>query len=326
MKRVAVICTVLNEEESIGVLLQSLAEQTRRPDEVVIVDGGSTDGTVAVIGRFASRGMPLRLICAPGSNISTGRNIAIANATSEIIASTDAGVRLSQCWLAELAAPFEEGGNHSPVDVVAGWFQSDPHTVFELAMGATVLPARSEIDPDHFLPSSRSVAYTKTAWARVGGYPEWLDYCEDVIFDLALRRSRCRFTFAPNAVAYFRPRSSLRAFFRQYYCYARGDGKSGLWPRRHLVRYGSYLFGALALAVGFWYKVAWLVGLLAGMAYVLQPYRRLLPTLATIHSADRISAVLLIPVIRLTGDLAKMVGYPVGVIWRLRRGAPHGRS
>ncbi len=43
--RVSVIATVLNEAGSIDLLLDSLAGQTRPPDEVVIVDGGSSDGT-----------------------------------------------------------------------------------------------------------------------------------------------------------------------------------------------------------------------------------------------------------------------------------------
>ena len=48
-------------------------------------------------------------------------------------------------------------------------------------------PTRDEVDPATFLPSSRSVAFRKAAWAAVGGYPEWLDYCEDLVFDLSLR-------------------------------------------------------------------------------------------------------------------------------------------
>lgn len=329
-RRVAVICTVLNEEASVGKLLDSLAAQSRRPEEIVIVDGGSTDRTVALVeqysAQFARQGLPLRLIVAPGSSISTGRNRAIAASDAEIIASTDAGVLLSPDWLAELLAPFDEVGPGRPVEVVAGFFQSHPHSVFELAMGASVLPGRDEIDPERFLPSSRSVAYSKAAWERVGGYPEWLDYCEDVVFDLKLRQAGYRFAFAPAALAHFRPRSDLPAFFRQYYRYARGDGKGGLWPRRHLIRYISYICGALALLLGFWYKVAWFVGLLAGLAYLYQPYRRLLPALGHYGPRDRLLAVLLVPLIRLVGDGAKMIGYPAGVLWRLRRGVRGARS
>ena len=47
------------------------------------------------------------------------------------------------------------------------------------------------------------------------------------------------------------------------------------------------------------------------------PLRRLWPRLAAMPRADRVWAVLYLPLIRLTGDLAKMAGYPVGVLWRI---------
>ena len=83
-------------------------------------------------------------------------------------------------------------------DVVSGFFLADAATLFETAMGATVLPDLADVDPATFLPSSRSVAFTRQAWQRVGGYPEWLDYCEDLVFDLRLRAAGCRFAFAPR--------------------------------------------------------------------------------------------------------------------------------
>ena len=55
-------------------------------------------------------------------------------------------------------------------------------------MAATVLPLTDEIDPATFLPSSRSVAFPKAVWALAGGYPEWLDYCEDLLFDFGINR------------------------------------------------------------------------------------------------------------------------------------------
>jgi hypothetical protein len=104
----------------------------------------------------------------------------------------------------------------------------DVDSVFTTAMAATVLPVAEEIDPQRFLPSSRSVAFTKTAWAKAGGYPEWLDYCEDLLFDFAINAQRSdqptAFEWAPDALVYFRPRPNLRSFWTQYYRYARGDG------------------------------------------------------------------------------------------------------
>ena len=51
---VSVICTVLNEGESIKGLLDSLAAQTRLPDEIIFVDGGSRDNTVDILNSYAA--------------------------------------------------------------------------------------------------------------------------------------------------------------------------------------------------------------------------------------------------------------------------------
>ncbi|MDY7040436.1 MAG: glycosyltransferase family 2 protein, partial [Chloroflexota bacterium] len=174
------------------------------------------------------------------------------------------------------------------------------------------------------LPSSRSVAYRRGTWERVGRYPEWLDYCEDLVFDLRLYELFDAFPFVPQAVAYFRPRPSLGDFFRQYYRYARGDGKADTWQRRHLIRYVTYLVMlplVLALIIG--HSLWWALLPLAGAVAVLQrPYQRLWPMLTHYGPLDKVRAILWVPVIILTGDLAKMLGYPVGVWHRWRHRLP----
>ncbi|MDM8530290.1 glycosyltransferase [Anaerolineales bacterium HSG25] len=315
---ISIICTVLNEGEAIRKLLDSLVAQTHQPDEIVIVDGGSTDNTVTVIKQYQSH-LPIEIIIAPGANISRGRNIAIEAAQGSIIASTDAGVRLSPEWLARLIAPFQ--ADHAPA-VVAGFFVPDPQSTFEVAMGATVLPTASDIDPDSFLPSSRSIAFLKSAWQEAGQYPEWLDFCEDLIFDLRLHDLHGPFPFEPQAVAYFRPRRNLSAFFKQYYQYSRGDGKADLWRKRHAIRYVTYLVGGpLLLWLGarqspWWWGVG---GLLGAIGMFVTPYRRLTSMWAELSPVEKVKAMAWVPVIRITGDMAKMIGYPVGWKWRLER-------
>lgn len=311
---VSLIVTVLNEAGTISTLMASIAAQTIRPREVIVVDGGSRDGTQLHVEWWHGRlGCPLRLIEAPGTNISAGRNRGIAAARAPIIAVTDAGVRLDSNWLEEITAPFD----CENTDIVAGFFVPDPDTVLELAMGATVLPALSDVDPASFLPSSRSVAFRKAAWGAVSGYPEWLDFCEDLVFDLALRDRGTTRRFAPEAVVYFRPRGSLRAFWRQYYHYARGDGKANLWLKRHLIRYGTYT-GLIALLVaGKRGKPLWPLALIAGAAYLRRPIQHLWRSDTPSSTAQRLAATALVPLIRITGDYAKMAGYPVGVWWRI---------
>lgn len=315
---VSVIVTVKNEGDAIRPLLDSLLDQTKFPDEIVITDGGSTDHTLDVINEYADW-LPLRVIPCPGANISEGRNQAIAHAKGPIIAVTDAGVTLSPVWLEEITAPFGcDDPAERPVQVVSGWFESDPYTDFEVVMGATVLPDRSDISPDSFLPSSRSVAFHKSAWEAVGGYPEWLDYSEDLVFDMALKEKCGAFVFAPYAVAYFRPRGSMRSFFRQYYLYARGDGKANLWWKRHLIRYVTYFLALPFIVRLIWYekRVGWLLLFVGTAVYTRRPVQRLWPLTKGWTPVNRVRAFGLIPIIRLVGDIAKMLGYPVGVWWR----------
>jgi glycosyltransferase involved in cell wall biosynthesis len=325
---VAVIATVLNEAAMIDELMRSLLAGRRLPDEIVIVDAGSDDGTQQILLRWAEQVPQLTVLTRAGCGRSEGRNVAIATATASWLAVTDGGVRLASCWLEALLVPVEQP-DKTPPDVVAGFFRAAPRTRFERALGAVTLPARREIRPESFLPSSRSVLFSRQAWAAAGGYPVWLDYGEDLVFDLALRRAGARIAWAPRALAHFRPRSNVKAFFRQYYCYARGDGKALLWPRRHAIRYGSYaallllLLAAVHPATG---RLRWpaLAAIVAGAAvYLRVPYHRLLdPEVAAPPATTRRvdwQALAWLPVLRVVGDLAKMLGYPAGRLWRWRR-------
>lgn len=317
---ISLIVTVLNEGDNIRQLLDSIARQTRPPDEIVIVDGGSADNTVDILRGYSEK-LPLRLLIAEGCSISQGRNLAIAEARGDIIAATDAGVRLDERWLETIAAPLLAD---QTLGVAAGFFRADPQTRFEIALGATTLPLVDEIDAVSFLPSSRSIAFRKRAAQGIGGYPEWLDYCEDLIFDLRLRLAGERFVFVPGAVVYFRPRTSLRRYFRQYYLYARGDGKADLWRKRHFVRYATYLclVPGIGIAGLLAHPLLWAGWLIGGLVYLYRPYRRL-PALmgaADIRSlAAWLICIALIPLLRLVGDIAKMLGYPLGWRWRLRQ-------
>ncbi len=319
----SVVMTVLNEATSVNQVLDSLAAQTRLPDEVVIVDGGSTDGTWEILEARPAGDLPVRVFRQEGANISSGRNLAIGHARGPIIAVTDAGVTLPPTWLELLVAPVTE--EHP---LAAGFFVPDPRGPFETALGATTLPRVEDIPDGRFLPSSRSAAFLKRIWGASGGYPEWLDYCEDLVFDIrAEEAAGCRWTFVPQAAVHFRPRPTLRAFARQYYLYARGDGKADLWASRHAVRYATYLMGgptllAWAVTGRDWAWAALGAGLVAIVAKSLS---RLVGQWGDLSVGGRVAAAAWVPVIRVIGDLSKMAGYPVGRWWRWKRRPPAWR-
>ena len=113
----------------------------------------------------------------------------------------------------------------------------------------------------------------------------------------------------------------LASYFKQYYLYARGDGKADLWRKRHIIRYITYLVIApiiilLGIVIHPLFLTLFLVG---GAVYLYQPYQRLATVMRdNPHKSPFawIVAIVLIPVIRIVGDIAKMLGYPVGLRWR----------
>ncbi len=313
---VSLICTVRDEADNIALLLDSMLAQTRPPDEIIVNDCGSRDATPALVRDYAQRHPHIKLVSG-GLNISSGRNNAIAAALFPLIACTDAGLTLDRNWLERIVAPLEAGG----ADLVGGFFCPNPHSLFELALGATNYRNPEEIDAARFLPFGKSMAFRKAVWEAVGGFPEWASHCEDILFDRAVERAGYRRVFVPNALVHFRPRSSLRAFARQYFLYARGDGLAGLWPLRHTIRYATYLV-LLALLTGAvrrpalrWPVVALL--LVGAFVYTRRPALRVWQQSRALPMRERLRALALVPVIRLVGDGAKMGGYPVGVFRRV---------
>jgi glycosyltransferase involved in cell wall biosynthesis len=310
--RISLVCTVRDEADNIAALLESMLAQTRQPDEIVVNDCMSRDATPAIVRAYAARDPRIRLVSG-GHNISSGRNNAVREARGAVVACTDAGLTLDRGWLAALVAPIERG----EADLVGGFFAPAPASLFELTLGAVNYPDVAEVDPAKFLPFGNSMAFRKALWEGVGGFPEWLSHSEDLYFDLAAERAGFRRAFAPAALIHFRPRGSLRAFARQYYLYARGDGAAGLWPRRHAMRYGAYGSLLVALALAARLPAARLpVALLLGVGaagYTWRPYRRLWARLRGRPPGERATALALVPLIRLVGDLAKMIGYPAGL-------------
>jgi hypothetical protein len=91
------VCT-RDRARLLAALLGSVVEQTRRPDEVLIVDNGSTDDTPAVVMNF-SKLLPLRHVVDAGETIAQVRNRGLREASGEIVCFTDDDCILHPWWL-----------------------------------------------------------------------------------------------------------------------------------------------------------------------------------------------------------------------------------
>jgi len=296
--KVSFITTVLNEEKTIGKLLDSLKRQTKKPDEIIIVDAGSTDKTVF---KIKKRREKIKLLIKKGCNRSQGRNLAIRNSRFKIIAISDAGCILDKNWLKEITEPFKD----PCVDVVAGYYQGKPKTIFEKCVVPYALVMPDKVNPRNFLPASRSMALRKNIWQQLNGFPEKFSDNEDYVFSRKLKKRKVKIVFQQKAIVYWQPRSNLKSFWIMIYRFARGDAQAGLRLLKMALIFTRYLIGTLI----FYYS--WVYGFLTTGLYclwaIVKNYRYVK------HPA----AFFYLPLLQISSDLAIMSGALSGLLKKI---------
>ncbi len=238
--------TVLDDYDDLRQLLPALDAQVSAPAEMILVDGGSRDGSLQFLRSWKPRSFPMRVISCPGVNIAAGRNVGVAHATSGWIACTDAGCRPHPAWL-QAIEDARDG-----VDLIAGVYLVAGETPFEEALAIALYPSVEELrEPQlpwisllHGLAgrrfqishaTGRSMAFSYGAWKNAGGFPEHVYAGEDVSFSSAVLSRGYRGRLVPGAAVSWRPRGTWRANARMYMAYARGDIRTGN-PLRHVGR------------------------------------------------------------------------------------------
>jgi glycosyltransferase involved in cell wall biosynthesis len=253
MPSVSVASTVLNEVDDIDSLVESLMQQTLAPAEVIIVDGGSTDGTWERLEAAQSKYpklIPIRdescsLQRSPGP-IARGRNVGIAAASSDVVACADAGCTYHPDWLANLTAPISTGV--SAYAVGGSYIDPANGTVWDIA-SAPFFGVKLNPDAPTKSCTARSMAFRKELWQRVGGFPETVFLGEDTVFDSKVRKLVTP-AFPERAKAAYQPRHTFRSALRQMVSYSVTDGVLGgrsgrLW--RNMARCLAEVLAAVAL-------------------------------------------------------------------------------
>ena len=222
--KVSVCMTVFNEEKSIRLLVESLLAQSQKPDEIVVVDGGSSDNTVAILRHLQKKDKRIRVLVQKSTR-AEGRNISVELARNKIIAITDGDCTAQKHWLKRITEPF----NHKSVDVAAGFYKMIANTPFQKAeaifLGVT--PRKFSVN---FLPSTRSIAFRKVVWQEIGGFPEGdQNSAEDTDFNYKAVKLGKKFARVKNARVEWRIPNSYMGFIKKIYDYSAWDAKYGIW-------------------------------------------------------------------------------------------------
>ncbi len=103
----AVICT-RNRPDDLAACLRSLAAQTRRPAQVVVVDASDTEGPRRRVEEWAAAGPVAELqVIATAPGLTRQRNLGIAAATGDVVLFLDDDVVLETGYVAAIAALFD---------------------------------------------------------------------------------------------------------------------------------------------------------------------------------------------------------------------------
>ncbi len=227
----SVVVPVRNEAAFIAHTLEQLLEQDYDRDrfEILVADGGSTDGTREVVAELQALHANVRLLDNPRRWSSAGRNAAIRASRGDVVVIVDGHCELDNPhYLADLAYAFAFSGadcvgRPQPLEV-AGASRVQRAIAAGRASRLGHHPA-SHIWSDRagFVPpQSVAVAYRREVFQTVGLFDERFDACEDVELNhrVALAGLRCWFT--PRVRVWYHPRTSLAGLFRQMARYGRG--------------------------------------------------------------------------------------------------------
>jgi len=284
---ISLVVPLRNEEESLGRLVTSVRRQTRPPDEVLLVDGGSTDRTVALARELTADDPRFRVVEAGEATPGRGRNVGAEAARNPWIAFTDAGITLDPDWLARLAAVAEDD---PAADIVYGNFEPDTQTFFERCAALAYVPPRAMREGASMRgPSIASALVRREIWRRAGGFPD-LRAAEDLIFMERVEALGARTRWAPEATARWQLQPTLARTFRKFALYSKHNvwaGRQRFWHYGVARQYALALaFVVLAIVHSAWWLAVPAAGLAAraalsvwrrregrGLAWVLNPAR-----------------------------------------------------
>jgi glycosyltransferase involved in cell wall biosynthesis len=201
--KVSVVVLTCNSARTLEPLLESLRWQTLPPYEIVIVDCGSTDGTIEIARKYGCT-----VYNKPVKVRAEARNIGIKISKGDITAFIDSDCVAERNWLDELIKNFDD----TMIAGVAGKV---------IALNSDkLIPKLIDLateDEPHY--ATWNIAYRRCVLEEVNGFDSKLHACEDQALAWKIIRKGYRMAWNSNAIVYHKHRESLLSFLKQQYEY-----------------------------------------------------------------------------------------------------------
>ena len=325
---VTVIMPGRNEEARIDSTMESLLQQSRLPDEIIVADGCSSDGTVERVRRYVGGNVNIKIVRNDTFFAGGGRNAATDAASNELIVNMDFGNLVEPDWLASMVRPFEQDPE---LDLLGGLFYPRMETSFQRVVAAIsytvdcMLPTMSREDivalvPKNFVPGGMCIAYRRSIWRKAGGFCAWAVKGQDRLFGYRVRKIGGKVGYTTDArVLHHMPDSFSNLIKRQFY-YDLWTARLSL-PGHSLNRLATAYVGGIALLLAsIWFPWMLLVVLVALAAFAYRrAWRKLRMVSANSDIRFRLRDYLLSVPVFLVFDASQVFGRLIGTFDRMIR-------
>jgi len=222
---VSVIVPVLNARDTIVDLLDSLmrVDYDRDKLEIVIVDGGSTDGTQDLI-----RSYPVRMIVERRRGLNLARNTGLKNSSGEIVLFTDSDCVVSEDWVKKIVRNFMD----SNVGCVGGTVLRYDDSLLSRYADESVMPVLrrfrkrkvlENVMPPLDYPAGCNMAFRREVFDKAGEFNEEIHYGfdEDELVERVCNAGY-KMVLDPEVVVMHKHRGNLKDLLKQTFSYGRG--------------------------------------------------------------------------------------------------------
>jgi glycosyltransferase involved in cell wall biosynthesis len=292
---VSLLLPVLNEIEHIDACVASLQAQDYPGSlEVLVAEGGSDDGTQHRLNQFAREAtLPIRVISNPERRQSHGLNLLAAKSAADILVRVDAHTILESDYVSKSVLALTNS------DAVAAGGSLRPQGTNRFGKAVSLaMQSRLAIGPGKFHHDEASDradtvylgAFTRSDFVASGGYRHLpFGVAEDADLYFRWRAEGRTIVLDPAIRSTYRPRSTVRGLFRQFYRYGAGKADmlyvNGRWPSWRpaaplllvLAIISTFLLAAVTgIRWPFWSLLAvWIVALLVAARVARRPLERI---------------------------------------------------